>query len=163
MIKYKCDISIQNHAVPHTSEAISEMKETLEDHEERITTLENGGGLLPPKEPSERYLYVDGGNLIARVVDDGEESVTASEAFTVALAAFDDTGLEYADSQQQVSFAVGDALSKEIQIPEEGNLYIVSVSPRSYDGMDWIWEEPPAHEEPVDPEPQEPVDPGEEE
>ncbi|MBR1654837.1 MAG: hypothetical protein IJ698_00240 [Prevotella sp.] len=139
------------------------MKETLEDHEERITTLENGGELLPPKEPSKRYLYVDGGNLIARVVDDGEESVTASEAFTVTLAAFDDTGLEYADSQQQVSFAVGDALSKEIQIPEEGNLYIVSVSPRSYDGMDWIWEEPPAHEGPVDPEPQEPVDPGEEE
>ena len=162
MTKYKCDISIQNHAVPHTSEAISEMKETLEDHEERITILENGGELPPqPKEMGERYLYISDANLIARVVDDGEESVTASEAFTVTLAAFSDTGLEYADSQQQVSFAVGDELSKEIEEPEEGNLYVTSVSPSSYDGIDWTWDAP-QYIEPVDPDPQEP-EPEEEE
>lgn len=148
MTKYKCDISVQNHAVPHTSEDISEMKETLENHEQRITTLENGGELPPqPEEINERYLYVDGGNLIARVIDDGEEAEVASEAFTVTLAAFNDGGLEYIDSQQQVSFAVGDELSKEIELPEEGELYVTSVSPSSYDGMDWMWESPPYEEE----------------
>lgn len=158
MTKYKCDISIQNHAVPHTSEAISEMKETLENHEQRITILENGGELPPqPEELPERYLYIDGGNLIARVVDNGEEAEVASEAFTVTLAAFTETGLEYQDSQQQVSFAVGDELSKEIEEPVEGNLYVVSVSPSSYDGADWIWEEPQIIEPvgPDEPQPEE--------
>lgn len=159
MTKYKCDISIQNHAVPHTSEAISEMKETLEDHEERIATLENGGELPPqPEEISERYLYISDGNLIARVIDNGKEAVVAKEAFTVTISLFNDDGMEYADSLQLVSFAVGDALSKEIQIPEEGNLYVVSVSPRAYDGMNWTFDAP----EPVDPGPQEP-EPEEEE
>ena len=40
MIKYKCDISIQNHAVPHTSEAISSIRTKLNNHEERLQNLE---------------------------------------------------------------------------------------------------------------------------
>ena len=151
MTKYKCDISIQNHAVPHTSEAISEMKETLENHEQRITILENGGELPPqPEQLTERYLYIDGGNLIARVVDNGVKAEVASEAFTVTISLFNDNGAEYADSLQLVSFAVGDALSKEIQIPEKGNLYVVRVSPSSYDGVGWSWDVPQIIE-PVEP------------
>lgn len=151
--RYKCDIGIQNFAVPRTSQVLSEMKETLDDHEERITTLENGGELPPPpEEPSERYLYISGRNLIARVIDNGEEAEVASEAFTVTLAAFDGEE-EIGDTVQQVSFAVGDALSKEIEEPVEGDLYVISVSPSSYNGVDWTWEEPQPYEEPVDPDP----------
>ena len=157
--KYKCDISIQNFAVPRTSQVLSEMKETLDDHEERITTLENGGELPPqPEEVSERYLYISGGNLIARVVDNGVEAEVASEAFTVTLAAFDGDQ-EIAGTQQQVSFAEGDELSKVIEESQEGNLYVTSVSPSSYDGVNWTWEEPEPYMEPVEPDPDEPVEP----
>lgn len=153
--RYKCDIGIQNFAVPRTSQVLSDMKETLDDHEERITTLENGGELPPqPEEPSDRYLYISNGNLIARVIDNGVEKEVASEAFTVTLAAFDGEE-EIVDTVQQVSFAEGDELSKEIVEPVEGGLYVISVSPSSYNGMDWKWEEPEPYIEPFEPEPEE--------
>lgn len=52
MTKYKCDVSVQNHAVPHTSEAISSIRTTLDNHEARLQNLE-------PDEPPIKELIFD--------------------------------------------------------------------------------------------------------
>lgn len=48
--RYKCDISIQNHAVTRTPEDIGVIKNTLNNHEKRISNLEPQREDPPPYE-----------------------------------------------------------------------------------------------------------------